>query len=291
MAEVAIKFNKVAIFSSLNTKEVNKISNQIEEILKNLGIGVIKPSSSKLGSPPKKFLRSDNYTNKSADLVIAIGGDGTLLSAARKYGFNGVPILGINLGKLGFLNDIAPKDLTTKLTAIFCGEYIVDKRFFLAVEINNQNVNEIALNEVTIHSKKISQLIEYELHIDNQFVFRQRADGIIVSTPTGSTAYSLSGNGPIIHPEVSGITILPMFPHSLNTRPLVVDEGSIIQLSIHSRNKFGLSLDSHANYNVKPRDVVKIYKATRDFTLLHPIDHSFYDSCRNKLGWSLGTPK
>jgi NAD+ kinase len=285
------KFNKIAIFSSLKSKEVSKISSQIKEIMSNLDINVIHPSSSITKMSIKETSKDDDFINKNADLVIAIGGDGTLLSAARKYGFNGVPILGINLGTLGFLNDIAPKDLTSKLTEIIQGNFISDKRFFLAVEINEENLNEIALNEVTIHSKKISQLIEYELNIDGKFVFRQRADGMIISTPTGSTAYSLSGNGPIIHPKVGGITILPMFAHSLNTRPLVVDEDSFLELTIHSKNNFGLSLDSHANFNIRPKDIIKIYKASKEFTLLHPTDHSFYESCRNKLGWSLGTPK
>ena len=244
MAKIKKIFKAVSIFSSLNSKEVYKISNQIEVILKNLKIDIIRPESSKLRLRPEESYASDHYVIKNADLVIAIGGDGTLLSAARKFGFKGVPILGINLGKLGFLNDITPNDLTSKLTEIIYGDFISDERFFLAVEINDKDVNQIALNEVTIHSKKISQLIEYELHIDKQFVFRQRADGIIISTPTGSTAYSLSGNGPIIHPEVGGITILPMFPHSLNTRPLVVGEDSKIELSIHSKNTFGLSFSS-----------------------------------------------
>ena len=285
------EFNKIAIFSSLQSKEVRKISSQIKEILSNLDIDVIHPSTSMTKMSIKETSKDDDFINNNADLVIAIGGDGTLLSAARKYGFNGVPILGINLGTLGFLNDIAPKDLTSKLTEIIQGNFISDKRFFLAVEINEENLNEIALNEVTIHSKKISQLIEYELNIDGKFVFRQRADGMIISTPTGSTAYSLSGNGPIIHPKVGGITILPMFAHSLNTRPLVVDEDCFLELTIHSKNNFGLSLDSHANFNIRPKDIIKIYKASKEFILLHPTDHSFYESCRNKLGWSLGTPK
>ena len=150
MAKIKKIFKAVSIFSSLNSKEVYKISNQIEEILKNLKIDIIRPESSKLRLRPEESYASDHYVNKNADLVIAIGGDGTLLSAARKFGFKGVPILGINLGKLGFLNDITPNDLTSKLTEIIYGDFISDERFFLAVEINDKDVNQNSSSMIEI---------------------------------------------------------------------------------------------------------------------------------------------
>lgn len=147
-----------------------------------------------------------------------------------------------------------------------------------------------ALNEVVLHSGSIAQLIEYDLFINDEFVYRQRADGLIVSTSTGSTAYSLSGNGPIISPELNALILLPMFPHSLNARTLVASDNSEIRLKVVDKSKAYLSMDSHMNMRVSSRNDVYIKKANEGLTLIHPTDHSFFSSCRNKLGWSLGVP-
>tara|TARA_X000000368_G_scaffold142312_1_gene112097 strand:- start:5046 stop:5933 length:888 start_codon:yes stop_codon:yes gene_type:complete len=290
MVTMKKRFNSIAIFSSLDSNKILKISQQIEEILDSLQIRKIYPKTSKINFESNKRLYADSYVIKNADLVIAIGGDGTLLSAARKFGLMGVPVLGINLGTIGFLNDIAPEDLTTRLTDIVFGKYIEDERFFLEATINDNKYSNIALNEIVIHSESIAQLIEYELYLNNDFVYRQRADGILIGTPTGSTAYSLSGNGPIIHPDVKTISLLPMFPHSLNTRPLIVEENTHIEIRICKKGKPGLSFDSHNTVRLKQADRVEIKKTKSNLILIHPEDHNFYNACRTKLGWSLGVP-
>ena len=127
-----------------------------------------------------------------------------------------------------------------------------------------------------------------EVFLNKEFVFRQKADGLIVSTSTGSTAYSLSGNGPIIHPDVKAITLLPMFPHSLNTSPLIVDDGSTITIKLVGKRRAKLSLDSHNFVNLKLNDEVEVLKTNQNITLIHPLKHDFYSACRTKLGWSLG---
>ena len=224
-------FKSVAIYSSLKDKRVLKIALQISEILENIGVRVIfSDSFSSFKSSASQKQYSDKYIFNNADLLIAIGGDGTLLSSSRSYGYKGIPILGVNLGNLGFLTDLAPEDLTSSLVKVIQGEYVKDERFFLESNVSKKQTTIIALNEFVIHSDLVAQLIEYELYIDNTFVFRQKADGIIVSTPTGSTGYSLSGRGPIVHPDVKAITILPMFPHSLNTSPLVINEEKEISI-------------------------------------------------------------
>ena len=223
-------------------------------------------------------------------LVIAIGGDGTLLSASRSFGSHKIPILGINLGNLGFLTDIPPADLTFALKNIMLGDFVKDKRIFLEAKISGKKERYKALNEIVLHSGSIAQLIEYELFIDDEFVYRQKADGLIVSTSTGSTAYSLSGNGPIISPEVKAITLLPMFPHSLNARTLITSEDKQIKLKVRDKSKAYLSMDSHNNLKVTSNEEVYIQKADAELTLIHPTDHSFFSSCRTKLGWSLGNP-
>ena len=284
------RFKSIAIYSSIKSKRVSQIALHVEEVLDGLGINKIIPKSSKISYVKKIKVYSDKYVQQHADLVIAIGGDGTLLSSARSFGYRGIPILGLNLGSLGFLTDIAPEDLTTSLKEVIAGKFIEDKRFFLQSSINDQAQSNIALNEIVIHSSSIAKLIEYELFIDKRFVYRQRADGIIVSTPTGSTAYSLSGNGPIISPEVKAITLLPMFPHSLNARTLITGQEKEIKLRVNKKSRACLSMDSHLKITVDPKHDVIIRKAKGELTLIHPTDHNFFSSCRNKLGWSLGVP-
>ncbi len=277
-------FRNAAIYTSLNFKKVQKIASQIYEVLDNLDVSVHLTES--LESLSKKKSLSDKSIVKKSDLLISIGGDGSLLSSARRYGFSGLPLLGINLGNLGFLTDILPEDLTSSLIEVIKGKYLKDKRFFLEASVNNSPKSDIALNEIVIHSGSIAQLMEYEVFVDETFVYRQRADGLIVNTPTGSTAYSLSGGGPIVHPEVKAITLMPMFPHSLSASPLLVKEESNITIKIISGNKSMLSLDSHNSIPLKRGDIIDVSKSKKPLILIHPNDHNFYSACRNKLGWS-----
>lgn len=286
-----IKFQNVAIYSSLNDKKVNSIADQVIEVLSSQGVECLSPASSKIQSKFQKKIYSDETIINRADLIIAIGGDGTLLSTARNFGFHEIPVLGINLGNLGFLTDIQPSDLTYELNKIMKGSFVEDKRIFLEATLDKKKEKYKALNEIVLHSGSIAQLIEYDLFIDDEFVYRQKADGLIMSTSTGSTAYSLSGNGPIISPDVKAITLLPMFPHSLNARTLITGQDKQITLRVRGKSKAYLSMDSHHNLKVTSDTDVYIQKASTELTLIHPIDHSFFSSCRNKLGWSLGVPK
>tara|TARA_B100000575_G_scaffold286134_1_gene282414 strand:- start:1166 stop:2047 length:882 start_codon:yes stop_codon:yes gene_type:complete len=286
-----LKYRNVAIYSSLKDKKVDSIASQVTEVLTNFGVNCLSPSSSKISNDTNCKVYSDSTLVKMADLIIAVGGDGTLLSSARNFGYHGVPVLGINLGNLGFLTDIPPSDLTFELKKILFGDLIEDKRIFLEARIAGTRKKYKALNEIVLHSGSIAQLIEYDLFIDDEFVYRQKADGLIVSTSTGSTAYSLSGNGPIISPEVKAFTLLPMFPHSLNARTLITSQDKQIKLKVRGKSKAFLSMDSHDNLKVTSDQEVVIQKANTELTLIHPTDHSFFSSCRTKLGWSLGNPK
>jgi NAD+ kinase len=290
MVKKQLEFNNVAIYSSLKMKKAHSIANQVIEVLSNLGIKCLFPSSSEITKHFTKKGLSDKSIIKKSDLIIAIGGDGTLLSCARNFGIYEIPILGINLGNLGFLTDIPPSEITSELNKVIQGKYIEDKRIFLEASLNSEKEKYKALNEVVLHSGSIAQLIEYDLFIDEEFVYRQKADGLIISTSTGSTAYSLSGNGPIVSPEVKAITLLPMFPHSLNARTLISGHEKEIRLMVRGKSKAFLSMDSHVNLNVTSKNEVLIKKAATELTLIHPLGQSFFSSCRNKLGWSLGVP-
>ena len=286
------KFSHIALSTSSQDERVLSIATQVYEILSNAGIKVSFDSSFlNLEAPTKKKHKTAKHIIKNAELLIAIGGDGTMLNCSRRYGSKGVPILGINLGNVGFLTDIAPKEITSRLLDVIKGNFIKDKRFFLEASLQNKDGSFIALNEVVIHSGAIAQLIEFDLYIDDSFVYRQKADGLIINSPTGSTAYSLSGGGPIVHPNLDVITLLPMFPHRLNTSPLVVGGGSKITIKMtEKKNKSILSMDSHNSLKLRQGDVITISKGKSSLILIHPRGHDFYEACRNKLGWSSSLP-
>jgi NAD+ kinase len=228
---------------------------------------------------------------QEADLVIVLGGDGSLLSAARTLAKYGTPVLGVNRGRLGFLTDITPDEIAQQVPEVLDGHYTQEQRFLL--DANVQRAGKVvgradALNDVVVNSGTSAQMIEFELYINDTFVYRQRADGLIVSTPTGSTAYSLSGGGPIMHPTLDAIVLVPMFPHALSSRPIVVDGDSEIRMDILERNRIHppVTCDGQVNMTARPGDTVHITKKPDRLTLLHPVGHSFYASCRDKLRWS-----
>ena len=287
------EFSHIALSTSSQDKRVLPIATQVFEILSNAGIKVSFDSSLlDLEKLTKIKHKTSGYIIKNSELLIAIGGDGTMLNCSRRYGSKGVSILGINLGKVGFLTDIAPSEVTSRLLEVINGDYIEDKRFFLEASLEGKKETYIALNEIVIHSGAIAQLIEFDLLIDDSFVYRQKADGLIVNSPTGSTAYSLSGGGPIVHPGLDAITLLPMFPQSLSTSPLVVKASSIITVDlISSKLKSQLSFDSHDSLIVKGKQKVVISRSNSELNLIHPKDHDFFEGCRNKLGWSTGLVK
>jgi NAD+ kinase len=226
-----------------------------------------------------------------ADLVIVLGGDGSLLSAARTMARFETPVLGINRGRLGFLTDISPDEVSELVPAVLEGRYEREERFLLDVNVEREGkvvARADALNDVVLNSGTSAQMIEFELSIDGEFVYRQRADGLIISTPTGSTAYSLSGGGPIMHPSLDAIVLVPMFPHTLSSRPIVVKGDSLIRLEVLERNRIHppVTCDGQVNMTARPGDAVLLRKKPHRLTLLHPLGHSFYASCRDKLRWS-----
>ena len=284
------KFSKIALSSTSQDERVISIARQIFEILSNVEVETLYDDNlSVLEELTGLKSLSTKAIVEKADLLIAIGGDGTMLNCSKKYGSKGIPVVGINLGKLGFLTDIAPEEITTRLIEVIQGNFVEDKRFFLEASVQNQNESLIALNEIVIHSGAIAQLIEFNLFINDHFVYRQKADGLIINSPTGSTAYSLSGGGPIVHPGVDAITLLLMFPQSLSTSSLLVRADSSIRIELtNPQLSAQVSFDSHDSLTVKGIQEINISKSTSVLNLIHPLDHDFFGGCRNKLGWSSG---
>ena len=227
---------------------------------------------------------------EACDLVIVIGGDGSLLGAARAVARYNVPVLGINRGSLGFLTDIQPDRLEEQIGEVLDGKFIIESRFLLEMELKRDGEvigRSDALNEVVLHPGKVTRMIRFELFIDGQFVYSQRSDGLIVATPTGSTAYALSGGGPIMHPRMDAIVLVPMHPHTLSSRPLVIDGNSEIKIVIDTDNVSypQLSCDGQVHISAAPGDVLLIRKKPFKLRLIHPLNHNYYEVCRTKLGW------
>lgn len=227
------------------------------------------------------------------DLVIAVGGDGTFLAAARAIVKYDIPLIGINLGRLGFLVDISPNELSDKLLRILQGHYTEEKRHLLRTKIirDGQIIHEeTAVNEVVIHRWVTPSMIEIITKIDNVFLNSQRSDGLIVSTPTGSTAYSLSAGGPILHPALDALVLVPLNPHTLSNRPIVINDSAEIEISFCQTKQINalVTCDHIEIPEVLISDKILIKKEAKPIRILHPEGHDFFYILRHKLNWSSG---
>ena len=229
---------------------------------------------------------------ESCDLAVVVGGDGTLLSAARQLADHAIPLLGINLGRLGFLVDITPASIQDSVGAVLDGRYEEELRFLLSVQVGNQPP-ALAFNDVVLHKWNTARMIELETWIDGRFVYTQRSDGLIISTPTGSTAYALSGGGPLLAPGLEAITLVPICPHTLSNRPIVIDAASEIEVSVCGHtdpDHVRITCDGASSLITSNGDKMKVRRHGTQVRLLHPLGHDHYDVLRLKLGWG-GLPQ
>ncbi|MDP4652487.1 MAG: NAD(+) kinase [Haliea sp.] len=286
------KFERIGLVGRSQQEGLTDVLEELVRLLQSLGKEVVLESRLAERVADQSIPRASlDDIGEDSDLVIVVGGDGSLLSAARTLAKYETPVLGVNRGRLGFLTDISPDDIATQVPAVLAGEYTQDSRFLLDARVvrDGKTVGRAdALNDVVVNSGTSAQMIEFELSINGVFVYRQRADGLIISTPTGSTAYSLSGGGPIMHPTLDAVVLVPMFPHALSSRPIVVDGNSEIRLDILERNRIHppVTCDGQVNMTARPGDSVVVTKKPHRLTLLHPLGHSFYASCRDKLRWN-----
>jgi NAD+ kinase len=228
---------------------------------------------------------------EKVDLIIVFGGDGTLLNSARQYLDSQIPILGVNMGNVGFLTDLSVDNFETTVTEILSGNYKIEERNLVSAQFDNNHL--YGLNEVVIHSGAYAQLMRYRLSVNNKVVYEQRSDGLIVATPTGSTAYSLSAGGPIIHPSLDVWTILPMLPQSLSSRPFIIssDENVEMELFEGPNDSAKICVDGQDDIDVSYGVKISISKMKKTLQLVHPVDNDFFEACREKLGWSLNISK
>ena len=235
-------------------------------------------------------LSNKEFVSK-VDLIIVFGGDGTLLNSARKYLKNNIPILGINMGNVGFLTDVKTEDFESIIQDILNGKFDIEERNLVSASFLNETV--YGLNEIVIHSGAYTQLMRYRLSVNDKVVYEQRSDGLIIATPTGSTAYALSAGGPLIHPSLDVWTILPMLPQSISSRPFVISskEKVVIKLLKGPLDDAKICADGHDDIAVPYDEDIAITKMNNTLRLVHPVDNDFFEACREKLGWSLDISK
>ncbi len=292
-----MKFHNIGLITKIFTHEVLETLKTLIAFLQSKQLNVfLETKTAKHLTNTQLPVFSDDQLGSSCELLIIVGGDGSLLSAARIAVAHNTPVVGINRGRLGFLTDIKPNQIQEKITAILEGNYHEENRFFLEARIACKDAPKkhcIALNEISLTQGNCTKMIEFEVYIDDKFVCTERSDGMIISTPTGSTAYALSGGGPILHPTLNAIVLVPIFSHTLSSRPIVIDGDKCIKIVI-SENTPGnprISCDSQNYFNISPCGSVSINKFSKYLRLLHPMDYDYFETLRSKLGWGRKLPE
>ena len=285
-------FNKIGIFVKENlSKSIDE--NSLDSMLnffvdKNIQLYI--DDSSNYKNDQAEYLSHKEFS-KTIDLMIVFGGDGTLLNSARQYLEYEIPILGVNMGNVGFLTDLKVENFHTSMQEILNGNYKIEERNLVSAKFNNNHL--YGLNEVVIHSGAYAQLMRYRLNVNDKVVYEQRSDGLIIATPTGSTAYSLSAGGPIIHPSLDVWTIIPMLPQSISSRPIVISSNEKVEMEIFDgpSENAKICVDGQDDIDVPYGLNIAISKTEKTLKLVHPKDNDFFEACREKLGWSLNISK
>ena len=281
------EFKRVGLTARINSDQVIESLRRVCALLEKRGATVaLETGTAQMLGKEAGIPLAD--LGRDCDLIVAVGGDGSILSSARAVAAYGVPVLGINRGRLGFLADISPDAIEQQLGEVMAGQYTTEEHFLLEGQVAGQADVPCALNEVLVHSAQMPKMLEMELYVDDVYVYTQLADGLIVSSPTGSTAYALSAGGPIMYPSLDAIALVPMFPHSLSHRPLVVPGSQEVRVLICADAGVGakVSFDSHQEFHIAAGEAISIRKKKETLKLVHPPGHSFYEICRSKLDWA-----
>lgn len=285
-------FKKVGIIGFVDKVLIRGTVSRLAKFLSSVGVeAYLEENTVEDSGIENTIYCSRQEMGELCDLVVVVGGDGSLLHAARDLVDFDIPIVGVNRGRLGFLTDILPHELEGSIAEILRGNYVTTNRFMLdaAVYRDGQIIDQgTALNDVIVQPSGSIRMIEFKLSIDNQFVYNQRSDGLIISTPTGSTAYALSSGGPIVHPNLEAINVVPINPHTLSNRPILVDSESELSVQILDSNTVqALIVCDGQNYlDVQLGDTLTVKRKEKTVTLLHPEVHDFYATCRSKLSWA-----
>ena len=282
-------FQNIGIIGKYNDSTVGETVNTLGHYLLEKQINVLLDEGTAQNNPGLNIPTADRDTmSQQCELIIVVGGDGTLLNAARSLAHTSVPLIGINLGRLGFLTDVSPDMMQICMDEILTGHYIEEERFLLHASIlrNGEHISDsYAFNDVVMHKWDIARMIEIDTFIDGNFVSTIRADGLIVSTPTGSTAYALSGGGPIIQSNLDAVVLVPICPHTMSNRPIVVDANSRIEVIVGTSHQAQVTCDGQINLGLVANDRVVIKKHPKPVRLIHPPSYDYFDILRAKLRW------
>jgi NAD+ kinase len=277
---------RVGIIAKKGSPEAIDAVRDVLQWLKERKYRIVLESSTASALKMKGF-PMDRISSR-ADIILVFGGDGTLLSAARTVGKKGVPILGINLGTLGFITELSRDEILTNINKVFSGQYRLEERIRLSADIYRKGKKVAAysaLNDVVMNKSAIARMFELDIHINKKYVTTFRADGLIVSTPTGSTAHSLSAGGPIIYPTVGSFLMTPICPHTLTSRPIVLPDDFTVDAVIKSGDHVYLTLDGQEGSPLKVNDRVRIKKAGFTTKLVHLHDRDYFYLLRSKMKW------
>ncbi len=283
-------FTTVALIGKYKSPEIAHPLLELARFLEERGVQVMidRLTASHIGECRYPALSLEELGAR-ADLAIVLGGDGTMLNIARTLAPFDVALVGVNQGRLGFLTDISLDTMFETIGEILEGNYVTEDRMLLEADVFSgaESVfNVLAFNDVVVSKGVRGSMIEFEVHIDGEPIYTQRSDGLIIATPTGSTAYALSAGGPIVHPALRVMSLVPVCPHTLSNRPIVISSDSIVEIVVHSADDPRAHFDSHSHIELREGDRIRIRRYPHDISLLHPVGHSYYAMLRQKLKWN-----
>ena len=283
-------FSRIALVGKFQADGVEERLRDLAKLVSSLGCEVFLEAATAqhLGVSDFPTKRADDFAG-AIDLAVVLGGDGTMLGIGRQLAGKNVPLVGINMGRLGYMTDIPIQSVQTILPKIIAGEYEADTRTLLDAVVLRQGkeiTRALALNDVVVNRSGISGMVELAVHVNGSFMYNQRSDGLIVSTPTGSTAYALSAGGPILHPRVAGILLAPIAPHSLSNRPIVLPEDSVTVIEVVDGREVIVNFDMQSQTDLQSGDKIEVRQSIKTITLLHPRSHSDYKTLRERLHWN-----
>lgn len=284
------EFKTVALIGKQGSPDVAESLSALAAFLHGRGLQVLIGTGDPSGERIEACRAVDDATmGAEADVAIVVGGDGTMLNAARRLAEHDVPLVGVNLGRLGFMTDIARQGMIEGIEQLLAGRFSAERRLLLEAGVwrdGKRIFDTLAFNDVVVSKGDAGRMIELEVSVDDEFLQVLRADGMIVATPTGSTAYALSANGPILHPKVAGIALVPLCPHALSNRPITLSDRSRVDLRLIAPYDGRVHCDGYARLDARAGDSVRVERSTHDVTLLHPPGYSYFAMLREKLHWS-----
>jgi NAD+ kinase len=283
-------FKTVAVIGKSDATSLPDVLDELAGLLRKRGIAILMdPLTAGASHTPPDATVEITELPARADLAIVVGGDGTLISCARLMAERGIPLVGINLGRLGFLTDIPADNLQSAIEAVLGGDFISEQRTLLAGSVRRASqtlFSTLAFNDIVVSRGAMGSMIEFAVTVDGEFIYSLRADGLIVATPTGSTAYALSAGGPILHPSLQAIALVPISPHTLSNRPVAIRSSSKVEITLVRGLDARANFDVQAFWELEPGDVVSVSASPRLATLLHPKGYRYFSMLRQKLRWN-----